>query len=118
MMAAKRTVAACLLILMLTGMRDPFQPPADICMASQLSLWRYQGVVTMAEAATGIVRDPAGKWRRVQVGETLVGGWRVVGFNKEEMHIATREDCEPERWRWKREGSQHEKNNSGNTVPQ
>lgn len=117
-MTAKRMLAACLLVMMLTGMRDPFEPPADRCMVSQLSLWRYQGMVTMADAATGIVRDPAGKWRRVRVGETLPGGWRVVDFDKEEMRIATGKGCEPERWRWKREGSQHEKNSSGSAVPQ
>lgn len=118
MVAAKRMVAACLLVLTLAGMRDPFQPPADRCMVRQLSLWRYQGMVAMADAAIGIVRDPASKWRRVRVGETLPGGWRVVDFDKEEMRIATGEGCEPERWRWKREGSQHEKNSSGSAVPQ
>lgn len=117
-MAAKRMAAAGLLVLVLAGMRDPFQPPPDRCMASQLSLWRYQGMVAMADAATGIVRDPAGKWRRVRVGETLPGGWRVVDFNKEEMRIATGEGCEPERWHWKREGSQNEKSIRGSAVPE
>lgn len=117
-MAAKRMLAACLLVLMLTGMRDPFEPPADRCMVSQLSLWRYQGMVAKAGLATGIVRDPAGKWRRVRVGETLPGGWRVVDFDKEEMRIATGEGCEPARWQWKREGSQHEKNTSDSALPE
>lgn len=117
-MAAKRIEASCLLVLMLAGMRDPFKPPPDRCMVSQLALWHYQGVVSMAQAATGIVRDPAGRWRRVQKGEKLAGGWRVVEFNKEEMRIATGEGCEPAYWRWKREGSQHEKNSSSGPLPQ
>jgi len=118
MMAAKRIAASCLLVLMLAGMRDPFKPPPDRCMVSQLALWHYQGVVSRSQAATGIVRGPAGRWRRVQKGETLAGGWRVLEFNKEEMRIATGEGCEPAHWRWKREGSQHEKNSSGGSLPQ
>jgi len=118
MMATKRITVACLLVLMLGGMRDPFQPPLDRCMPSQLELWHYQGVVIMAEAATGIVRDPAGRWRRVQKGDSLLGGWRVVDFDKEEMRIATGEGCEPARWQWKREGSQNEKNSNRSSLSQ
>ncbi len=117
-MAAERIAAACLLVLMLAGMRDPFQPPPERCMAGQPELWHYQGVVVMAQTATGIVRDPAGRWRRVHKGETLPGGWHVMEFDKEEMRIATGEDCEPARWHWKREGSQNEKNSISSAFSQ
>lgn len=117
-MAIKRMVLACLLVGGLTGMRDPFQPPPDRCLASQLTQWRYQGIVAMNGPATGIVRNPVGKWQRVHAGDVLPGGWRVAGFDNDEMHIAVGEGCTPPHWRWKREGSQNEKNNSDSRLSQ
>jgi pilus assembly protein HofP len=60
MMAAKRIAASCLLVLMLAGMRDPFKPPPDRCMVSQLALWHYQGVVSRLRPRQGLCAIPPG----------------------------------------------------------
>lgn len=42
-MMTKRWLFACFSVLLLTGMRNPFQPPEDLCRMAELSAWRYQG---------------------------------------------------------------------------
>ncbi len=42
-MRVKRWLLAGITLCLLTGMRDPFKPPEDLCRISELSQWRYQG---------------------------------------------------------------------------
>ncbi len=44
-MRVKRWLLAGIACVFLTGMRDPFKPPEDLCRISELSQWRYQGMV-------------------------------------------------------------------------
>lgn len=115
-MVSKRILLVIMMVLMLTGMRDPFQPPADRCQTMQLTQWHYQGIVAMSGRATGIVRDATGKWRRVHEGERLPAGWRVAGFDNDEMRIAVGDTCLPQHWRWKREGTQDEKHSNDSSL--
>uniref|UniRef100_UPI003BAA962B HofP DNA utilization family protein n=1 Tax=Phytobacter massiliensis TaxID=1485952 RepID=UPI003BAA962B len=117
MSRSKRLAAAVLLMLLLTAMRDPFRPPPDRCMAAALTQWRYRGMVVAGEAATGIVREPQGRWRRVRAGDTLPGGWRIDEVGKEAMRITLAQGCEPQRWHWQREGVQDATKSDGDAVP-
>lgn len=49
-MMAKRWLLAGVALWLLTGMRDPFKPPEDLCRISELTQWRYQGMVEEASA--------------------------------------------------------------------
>lgn len=101
-------ISARLLLLLwllpLTGMRDPFQPPEDRCATGQLQVWRYQGIVSGTQTV-GIVRDGQNHWRRVTQGDLLPTGWRIASLDETEMVINTGEGCEPQVWRWPREGT-------------
>jgi len=117
MMPVKHIVAACMLLLpLLTGMRDPFQPVPDRCRFAEIALWRFQGMVDVCGQRVGIVRDPWGAWRRLREGDSLFGGWRIVLLNKEELTLENDAGCSPANWRWRREGTQDDKRNSG-TLP-
>jgi hypothetical protein len=59
MMATKRITVACLLVLMLGDARS-FPASGGSLHDSQLAQWHYQGVVIMAEAATGSCAIPPG----------------------------------------------------------
>ena len=48
-MRVKRWLLAGIALCLLTGMRDPFKPPEDLCRISELSQWRYQGMVGRGE---------------------------------------------------------------------
>ncbi len=61
----------------LTGMRDPFKPPEDLCRISELSQWRYQGMVGRGEHIIGVIKDGQKKWRRVQQNDVLENGWTI-----------------------------------------
>lgn len=110
-MRISRLLLAALLSLFLCGMRDPFQPPQDICRTAQLSNWHFHGAVA-GDQPIGIVRDATGRWYRLIVGETLPTGWRVVAIQQDEMLIEIGEECTPAQWRWQREGTQHAKMDS------
>ncbi|MGG7448196.1 HofP DNA utilization family protein [Kosakonia oryzendophytica] len=116
-MTAKRLLCAGGLCLLLSGMRDPFQPPRDTCLTGQLANWRFHGVVA-GEQSIGILRDDSGRWRRVVEGETLPTGWRVIAVNEHGIRITLGERCTPAEWRWKREGDQDEKMDSQRRVLQ
>lgn len=72
-MRVKRWLLAGIALCLLTGMRDPFKPPEDLCRISELSQWRYQGMVGRGEPhhrcnkrrakemATGAAKRCAGK---------------------------------------------------------
>ncbi|MGY5955079.1 HofP DNA utilization family protein [Kosakonia sp. BK9b] len=105
-MRVKRLLWASSFCLLLTGMRDPFQPPPDTCQIAELSRWHFHGMVESAQRV-GILRDTAGGWHRVVIGETLPVGWRIIAIDQHEMQIATGEGCHPPQWRWKREGTQN-----------
>ncbi|MEO3740398.1 HofP DNA utilization family protein [Kosakonia oryzendophytica] len=116
-MTAKRLLCAGGLCLLLSGMRDPFQPPRDTCLAGQLASWRVHGVVA-GEESIGILRDDGGRWRRVVEGDRLPTGWRVIAVDEHGIRIALGEHCVPAEWRWKREGDQDEKMDSQRRVLQ
>lgn len=117
MMPVKRIVAVCMLLLpLLTGMRDPFQPVPDRCRFAEIALWRFQGMVEVDGQRVGIVRDPRGAWRRLREGDSLFSGWRIALLNKEELTLENGAGCSPANWRWRREGTQDDKRNSG-TLP-
>lgn len=113
-MAAKCALAVCFLMLpLITGMRDPFQPVPDSCQLAQMVLWRYHGMVAVNDQVVGILRDPTGRWQRLREENVLPGGWRIVRLNKEEATLENGERCSPANWRWKREGTQDEKKHNG-----
>lgn len=109
-MTAKRALAVCFLLLpLITGMRDPFQPVPDSCQLAQMALWHYHGKVAVNDKVVGILRDPTGRWQRLREGNVLPGGWIIVRLNKEEATLENGEGCSPANWRWKREGTQDDK---------
>ena len=63
-MRVKRWLLAGVALCLLTGMRDPFKPPEDLCRISELSQWRYQGMVGRGEHIIGVIKDGQKKWRR------------------------------------------------------
>lgn len=56
-MRVKRWLLAGIALCLLTGMRDPFKPPEDLCRISELSQWRYQGMVGRGERIIGVIKD-------------------------------------------------------------
>ncbi|TNK24468.1 DUF2531 family protein [Escherichia coli] len=56
-MRVKRWLLAGIALCLLTGMRDPFKPPEDLCRISELSQWRYQGMVGRGERINGRLLD-------------------------------------------------------------
>ena len=56
-MRVKRWLLAGITLCLLTGMRDPFKPPEDLCRISELSQWRYQGMVGRGERIIGVIKD-------------------------------------------------------------
>ncbi|WP_438918531.1 HofP DNA utilization family protein [Kosakonia cowanii] len=85
-----------------------FQPAPDRCQLAQLRAWQLHGVIESGQRLA-IIRDAAGRWHRVSVGDTLSPGWRVTAINADETEIATGKACAPSIWRWKRKGTQDEK---------
>ncbi|MCV5195034.1 DUF2531 family protein, partial [Escherichia coli] len=73
-MRVKRWLLAGIALCLLTGMRDPFKPPEDLCRISELSQWRYQGMVGRGERIIGVIKDGQKKWRRVQQNDVLENG--------------------------------------------
>lgn len=100
---------------LLLGMRDPFQPPPSNCPNGKTGEWRYSGVVS-GKRPLGIVRDANGRWLRVRDGETLPTGWRVLAFNEKELVIDTLAACEPQHWRWPREGTTKNENRDRRAI--
>lgn len=76
-MRVKRWLLAGIALCLLTGMRDPFKPPEDLCRISELSQWRYQGIVGRGERIIGVIKDGQKKWRRVQQNDVLENGWTI-----------------------------------------
>ncbi len=60
-MRVKRWLLAGIALCLLTGMRDPFKPPEDLCRISELSQWRYQGMVGRGERIIGVIKRWAKK---------------------------------------------------------
>lgn len=77
-MRVKRWLLAGIALCLLTGMRDPFKPPEDLCRISELSQWRYQGMVGRGERIIGVIKDGQKKWRRVQQNDVLENGWTIL----------------------------------------
>ena len=61
-MMVERWLLACVSVLILTGMRNPFLPPEDRCQIAELSAWRYQGILSQGARPIGIVQDSQKKW--------------------------------------------------------
>ncbi|MFG0516606.1 HofP DNA utilization family protein [Kluyvera intermedia] len=94
---------------LLCGMRDPFAPVADLCQTAQLPLWHYRGVAQSADRLIAMVQSPEGKWQRIEPGQTIHSDWQVSGITPESLSVETGQGCEPDRWQWKREGTNHDK---------
>lgn len=107
-MTIKRWMLAAAAFTWLTGMRDPFLPQPDICQTAQLTQWRYQGFVAVKGSVMGILHDGRGKWYRAGTGDRLPTGWQVGEITGQEVQIFTAAGCEPQQWRWTRQGAQHE----------
>lgn len=103
-MAVKHGLLVGISLLMLTGMRDPFQPPEDRCHITELSTWRYHGMVSRGPRVIGLVQDGRHKWRRIELHEALNSGWTVSHISAQHVTIETGKDCEPSRWQWQRQG--------------
>jgi len=108
-----RSLLVCSALLM-TGMRDPFHPPADPCAIEALSQWRYRGMVEGA-GKVGIVQDGQKRWHRLKQEDRLAVGWRVMAINETELVVDVGETCEPQQWTWQREGAKKNgrKDNTG-----
>ncbi|MEB2419204.1 HofP DNA utilization family protein [Citrobacter sp. R-1.5.2] len=107
-MMTKRWLFACFSVLLLTGMRNPFQPPEDHCRMAELSAWRYQGAVIQGGRSIGFIRDGQHKWRRVEQRDVLNNIWRVSQVTAQSVTIDTGSDCEPSQWQWQRQGEANE----------
>ena len=59
----------------LTGMRDPFKPPEDLCRISELSQWRYQGMVGRGERIIGVIK----RWAKNATGCSKTMCWKTAG---------------------------------------
>jgi pilus assembly protein HofP len=85
------------------------------CPGGKTGEWRYSGLV-VGKTALGIVRDAHGRWLRVRPGELLSTGWRVEALNEMDIVIDTLAACEPQRWRWPREGTTKHENRDSRAV--
>lgn len=92
-----------LLLPLLLGLRDPFQPPVSRCPDAALRQWRYAGVV-LGKVPVAIVRDETSRWLRLRHGDTLPQGGRVGALDEKELVIDMPGACEPPQWRWQRQG--------------
>ena len=92
-MRVKRWLLAGIALCLLTGMRDPFKPPEDLCRISELSQWRYQGIVGRGERIIGVIKDGQKKWRRVQQNDVLdnftADARRTNAGNRNKLRTAT-----------------------------
>ncbi|WP_442779293.1 HofP DNA utilization family protein [Enterobacter cancerogenus] len=96
-------------LVCLTGMRDPFQPPADTCLTGQLPQWRYQGKVN----DVGFMQDGQQRWHRVKQDQRLLTGWRVMAMDEQQLTVDVGETCDLRQWTWQREGTnKHEDKDS------
>lgn len=74
-MRVKRWLLAGIALCLLTGMRDPFKPPEDLCRISELSQWRYQGMVGRGERIIGVIKT--GKRNGDGCSKTMC--WKTAG---------------------------------------
>lgn len=88
-MRGKRWLLAGIALCLLTGMRDPFKPPEDLCRISELSQWRYQGMVGRGERIIGVIKDGQKKWRRVQQNDVLENGWTILQLTPDALTLGT-----------------------------
>lgn len=109
-MTAKRWLVAGISLWLLTGMRDPFEPPEDRCRVAELAQWRYQGMV----GQIGLIKDAQQKWRRVQQRDRLENVWTVSQLTPERLILALDDSCEPAQWQWMRQGEKNEVMGSNN----
>ncbi|HCW0176715.1 MULTISPECIES: HofP DNA utilization family protein [Citrobacter] len=107
-MTVKRWLLACVSVLVLTGMRNPFLPPEDHCQIAELSAWRFQGMVSQDTRPIGIVQDNQHKWRRVERNEVLKNGWKVAQITAQSITLDIGKNCEPPQWQWQRQGAVNE----------
>ena len=115
-MRVKRWLLAGIALCLLTGMRDPFKPPEDLCRISELSQWRYQGMVGRGERIIGVIKDGQKKWRRVQQNDVLENGWTILQLTPDVLTLGTGTNCEPPQWLWQRQGDTNEAMDSRTTV--
>ena len=115
-MTVERWLLACMSVLMLTGMRNPFLPPEDRCQIAEMSTWRFQGMVSQGTRPIGIVQDSQKKWRRVKPNDVLKNGWTITQITAQNITLDTEKNCEPPRWQWQRQGAVNEAMDSVDTL--
>ncbi|EFC0650706.1 DUF2531 family protein [Escherichia coli] len=115
-MRGKRGLLAGIALCLLTGMRDPFKPSEDLCRISELTQWRYQGMVGRGERVIGVIKDGQKKWRRVEQNDVLENGWTILQLTPETLTLGTGKNCEPPQWLWQRQGDKNEAMDSRTTV--
>ena len=98
-----------LLLPLLLGLRDPFQPPVSRCPDAVLRQWRYVGVV-LGTVPVAIVRDETSRWLRLKRGDRLAQGGRVAALDEKELVIDMPGTCELAQWRWQRQGTKQDEN--------
>lgn len=98
-----------LLLPLLLGLRDPFQPPVSRCPDAVLRQWRYVGVV-LGRVPVAIVRDETSRWLRLKRGDSLAQGGRVTALDEKELVIDMPGGCEHPQWRWQRQGTKQDEN--------
>ena len=85
----ERWLLACVSVLILTGMRNPFLPPEDRCQIAELSAWRYQGILSQGARPIGIVQDSQKKWRRIERNDLLKNGWTITQITAQSAAVGT-----------------------------
>lgn len=115
-MRVKRWLLVGIALCLLTGMRDPFKPPEDLCRVSELTQWRYQGMVGRGERVIGVIKDGQKKWRRVEQNDVLENGWTILQLTPETLTLGTGKNCEPPQWLWQRQGDKNEAMDSRATA--
>ncbi|SPW61184.1 protein involved in utilization of DNA as a carbon source [Escherichia coli] len=100
-MRGKRWLLAGIALCLLTGMRDPFKPPEDLCRISELSQWRYQGIVGRGERIIGVIKRRA---KEMATGAAkrlcLENGWTILQLTPDVLTLGTGTNCEPPQWLW------------------
>ena len=88
-MRVKRWLLAGIALCLLTGMRDPFKPPEDLCRISELSQWRYQGMVGRGERIIGVIKDGQKRCAGKRLDNFTADARRTNAGNRDKLRTPT-----------------------------
>ncbi|MBO1916665.1 DUF2531 family protein [Providencia rettgeri] len=93
--------------------RDPFKPPEDLCRISELSQWRYQGMVVGRGGIIGVIN---GQKNGDGCSKTMLEKLDNLQLTPDVLTLGTGTNCEPPQWLWQRQGDTNEAMDSRTTV--